>query len=405
MKVVIFSVILALITVSLVHISGSTQADTYTVINTNDSGPGSLRQAITDANNHVGANTITFNIPTSDPGYNASTGVWKIQPASALPQLTDDSTTIDGTTQVANKGNTNPGGPEIEIDGTNANANGFWISSANNTIQGLVINRFSESGVRIDGLAAIKNTIAGNYIGTDATGTVALGNSDGVLLRSGAKSNFIGGPTAGDRNLISGNNYSGINIFFSDSNRVSGNYIGTGVSSTENLGNTGNGVEMLSARGNIIGPDNLITNNGSQGVMVEGGNATGNTITQNSITGNNGLGINNIEGGNTDLTSPTIITVSYTFISGIAPSNSTVEIFSDPEDEGKIYEGTTVVDENGNFSWTGSLTGPNATATATDQDGNTSEFSDDMVVPVELVNFFASCYHGTVILLIRRRCC
>ena len=63
------------------------RAATYTVTNTKDSGVGSLRQAIIDANNNPGPDTISFNIPTWDSGYSSTTGVWIIRPFSSLPSL------------------------------------------------------------------------------------------------------------------------------------------------------------------------------------------------------------------------------------------------------------------------------------------------------------------------------
>ena len=79
-------------------------AATYTVTNSSDSGPGSLRQAILDANASAAVpHSIEFNIPKSDPGYQRSTpGVWTIQPASSLPSLTRGKTTVNGGTQKDN---------------------------------------------------------------------------------------------------------------------------------------------------------------------------------------------------------------------------------------------------------------------------------------------------------------
>jgi hypothetical protein len=100
------------------------RAAAYTVTNTNDSGSGSLRQAIIDANNNPGPDTIAFNIPTSDPGYSMFDGIWIILPLSPLPTLTDGNTIIDGATQTANQGDTNVAGPEVQIDGWHIGAGG-----------------------------------------------------------------------------------------------------------------------------------------------------------------------------------------------------------------------------------------------------------------------------------------
>ena len=87
-------------------------AATFTVINTNDSGAGSLRQAILDANASAGLDDIDFNIPTTDAGYGNWTGTtdywWKIILASDLPVITE-SVNINGFSQTNNIGNTNPG--------------------------------------------------------------------------------------------------------------------------------------------------------------------------------------------------------------------------------------------------------------------------------------------------------
>src|SRR5262249_40499628 len=112
---------------------------TFTVMNANDSGPGSLRQAILDSNAATGGtNTIAFNIP--------SAGVHTIIPVAALPTITNP-VIIDGTTEGINV----PGG-SIELDGASAGAtaNGFEVQAGSSTIKGLTINRFAGNGILLD---------------------------------------------------------------------------------------------------------------------------------------------------------------------------------------------------------------------------------------------------------------
>lgn len=240
---------------------GLARANTYTVINTADADSGSLRWVITQANSHAGPDTIAFNIPTTDPGYQTSDGSswWQIEPTSALPELTDDSTFIDGVTQTTNQGNTNPKGPEIELTGVSAGGgvNGLSSTSAHNRIQDLVIKRFSGYGIRFAGTGAHHNTVTGCYIGTDVTGEEDRGNSDsGIALLNGAGSNTIGGTTSAERNLISGNDYHGILISGSgtNSNYVIGNYTGVDRNGTAALSSVRNGIHIdRRARSNIIG--------------------------------------------------------------------------------------------------------------------------------------------------------
>src|SRR5262247_3435245 len=147
---------LAIIVGALSVFAATAQASTFVVTNTNNSGPGSLAQAILDANANLGADTIVFNIPGS--------GVQTISPASPLPTITDP-VTIDGYTQPGAIANTLAVGTNavllIELSGASANsAAGLTISAGNTTIRGLVINRFNFYGIYIqtnDG-----NTIAGS---------------------------------------------------------------------------------------------------------------------------------------------------------------------------------------------------------------------------------------------------
>jgi hypothetical protein len=178
------------------------------VTNTDDTGPGSLRQAILDANTNLGLDAIEFNIPGE--------GVHTIQPLSALPTVTDP-VVIDGYTQPGAQPNTLAVGSDavllVELDGSLAGsaASGLVITCGGSTVRGLVINRFAVDGIGISTLGG--NTIAGNYIGTDVTGTLRLGNgSFGVNVYGGAQSNCIGTngdgvADAGERNVISGNGF------------------------------------------------------------------------------------------------------------------------------------------------------------------------------------------------------
>jgi hypothetical protein len=237
-------------------------------------------------------------------------------------------------------------------------------------------------GVSIANGDTMSNTVSGNYIGTDVTGTVAIGNAAlGVHLNDGARHNVVGGATLEEGNLISGNGVNGVNIGDSDTmwNVVAGNYIGTDFSGTTALGNVGDGVHIDNgARLNVTGPANIIAHNGESGVKVVGADTFGNTITANSIYGNGRSGIINSEGGNDELPPPILIHVGTRIIRGTAPPNSSVEVFVDERGQGRTFQGTTVADGEGSFTFTlpvGALAGPKVTATAVDAEGNTSEFS------------------------------
>src|SRR3989442_1398523 len=256
------------------------RAATFFVISTNDNGPGSLRQAILDANANPGPDLIGFDIPGS--------GTRSIELMSALPEITD-AVTIDGTTQAGFSGM-----PLIELDGSkipDANASGLDIF-ASSTVRGLVINRFPGSGLF---LHASGNLIAGNFLGTDADGTTALGNLGMGILAIDSPNNVIGGTTAADRNVISGNGFFGVSItrgFFSglpaSGNVVLGNYIGTDVTGAVALGNHAQGLAIIKTPGNTIGGTsaaarNVISGNQSDGVFIWQPGSSGNLVQGNYI--------------------------------------------------------------------------------------------------------------------------
>jgi hypothetical protein len=260
----------------------------YTVSNTNDSGDGSFRQAILDANANPGADTITF----------AGSGVMTIQPLSQLPTI-HDTVTIDGTTESGYAGT-----PIIELDNTQGQPswNGLVIQANDCTIRGLVVHSFA-TGIWIDG--GNGNQIVGNFIGTDVTGALPLGNY-GVGVDVQGSNNTIGAPGAG--NLISASGNAGVYLFLpgSTGNVVQANRIGTDVTGTVALGNQ-TGVYVNQAAGTTVGGSaagagNLIAGHSGDGIVVQAGstviqgNLIGTDLTGANALGNQGNGIDVVQG-------------------------------------------------------------------------------------------------------------
>ena len=372
-----------------------------TVDGTCDSTHCSLFEAVNAASFNSGPDTITFNIPSSDPGCDGA-GVCTIRPTSYSLYLSDDETTIDGYTQPGASPNTNPFGQPINavlkivLDGSllpTCCPSGLDIRSANNVVRGLVIHGFYTG---IDVVDADGNRFEGNFIGTDVQGKTGLGNRcsgisiSGVQGGAGSSNNVVGGSNPQARNLISSNSCVGVEIGPTGNSRVQGNYVGSDVTGAAALPNNTDGIYIFNvSNDNLIGGTaegqaNLIAFNGGDGVEVSGDyGAKHNTITRNRIHSNTGKGIALPSGGNEGLAAPVITTASATQVSGTACSNCTIEVFSDANDEGAFYEGTITANSSGNWTFTkaGGLTGPYVTATATDANGNTSEFSAPVSVP------------------------
>ncbi len=478
--------------------SGASTATTFTVTNTADSGPGSLRQAIANANTNPGLDTIVFNIPGS--------GVQTIFPLSQLPPLSDPSgVLIDGLSQPGASCGSDPPSTSvllIEIDGANAgSAHGLWVTSSNNEIRGLVINNFEQDGICIEGGLdneyACYNRIHCNFIGTDPSGSLDKGNGRnqaslwaGVMIKQVpggyACENFV------EENLISGNYADGIAVWGPELpgdvylNHLNRNYIGTDITGTVDVGNdhegiclcegthdndanenliSGNDYEGVGIQGynnipygapilttnntianNTIGldvnlnplpntmagvaigeygqqvwgcatnnrvVDNIIAENGGGGVIVsedsvDTQNADQNLISTNSIYENTGLGIDlgndgvtlndpaDLDNGpNQEMNFPVITKATFfggnTIIAGTldtpSPEYTTIEVFKarlDPSGygEGETFVGSTTPDATGNWTLTVSTlsVGDYVTATATDSYQNTSEFSESVEV-------------------------
>jgi CSLREA domain-containing protein len=209
-------------------------------------------------------------------GFNLGTGTPTINVTSPLPEITEP-LTIDGATG---------GATRIELNGAGAGADtdGLTVSGGGSTLKGLVINRFSQNGIFLD--TGGGNTIQNCYLGTNAAGTLDLGNaSSGIYLES-SSNNTIGGTSGGTRNLISGNNAAGVAIFLGSSNNsVLGNYIGTDVSGALDLGNGIEGIAIDNSANNIIGGvtgGNVISGN-DVGLQIISAGSTGNQVLGNFI--------------------------------------------------------------------------------------------------------------------------
>ena len=165
----------------------------------------------------------------------------------------------------------------LDISGTtsvpNLNGGVALTLSSNNTIGGTtsvarnIISGNTTDGVNISGSTSTGNTVEGDYIGTDATGTIAVANGVGVVITTSATGNTIGGTTPGAGNLVSGN--SGNGIALSDagsSNLIQGNYVGTNAAGIIALPNASTGIGLNFSDNETIGGNtasarNLVSGN------------------------------------------------------------------------------------------------------------------------------------------------
>lgn len=278
-------------------------AATITVSNLNDTGAGSLRAAITQANASAGNDTIIFSVSGT------------ITVASPLPPLTDASgVTIDGSSS------SGPKVPLIEIRGYNGVSSvtgpGIDVQSSNNVIRGLAISgfrvnagrtEFTGAGIAVNGknggAPLTNNLIEYCYVGTDLAGSAAgpgggFNNPDaGIILEYGAQGTTV------QHNVISGNFGQGIYLFSdpglavaqqNNNNSIHDNYIGLNAAGSAALPNGLSGVFVGdSSNNNVIGPGNVISGNGGRnsgaryGVFISSGNnVTSGFISANVVKGN-----------------------------------------------------------------------------------------------------------------------
>jgi uncharacterized delta-60 repeat protein len=239
---------------------------------------GGILLSTTASNNIIGGITVAQrNIISGNTGFGINVDGANVTGTNILGNYIGLSAT--GTAAIANSWD------GIGLFNTNGNFVGNGTAAGRNVISG-------NTGRGITLNNADNNLIRGNYIGTDITGTVDLGNNDiGVLFDDGSSGNTLGGTSAGDPNLISGNNQNGVIIsgLGATNNSLLGNYIGTNISGTAALGNSFNGIGLYSqANNNIIGgsaagASNLLSGNVQNGIVMSGVGTNSNTVQGNLI--------------------------------------------------------------------------------------------------------------------------
>jgi parallel beta-helix repeat protein len=192
-----------------------------------------------------------------------------------------------------------PNGPNANLpNGILVNAPGNLIGGTTPAARNIISATTGTNGVglKFGGTTAINNVVQGNYIGTDPTGMTAVPNNDaGIQFFGGAGSTTIGGATPGSANVISGNLGPGITLAGNGAgNIVQGNLIGIASDNSKSLGNgkaglNFQGVSNTTVGGAASGAGNIIANNGAQGVRIDTG--INNNIQRNSIFNNGALGI------------------------------------------------------------------------------------------------------------------
>ncbi len=275
------------------------EAAVFTVSSNADSGAGTLRQAILDANAASGADSIIF----------SGAGRGTITLATPLPAITDAVNIADPIA---------PGDPRVVVingSGTTGAGNasiGLYIRAGGTVINGIAINGFGEAGIRMDtdGIGIDNgNTITGCYIGTNAAGTAAVPNLNRGILIVGTTGHMITG-----RGVISGNSGRGIDINAGGNATIVNTIIGPNAALSADIGNLSHGIQIVNSSGSTIGNStsgNTISGNNGSGIAIIGdiGSPASNNVIQNNYIGvgsggnvaleNNGSGVLIQGSGNT----------------------------------------------------------------------------------------------------------
>ncbi|HZY84043.1 MAG TPA: PKD domain-containing protein, partial [Gemmataceae bacterium] len=232
----------------------------FTVVNAADSGPGSLRQAVLDANASPGADAVRFSIPGA--------GAHTVSLLTPLPAVTDP-LTIDGSSQPGFAG-----APLVELSGAAlAGAPvGLWLAAPGSSVLALAVNRFAGHGLV---LQSGGDVVQGCYVGTSPAGAAAGNGYDGVVVLG------PGSLLAG--NVVSGNGRYGIDLMGAAKTVVQGDYVGTNAAGGAALPNGAGGVALLSGAAANVVANNVVSGNGGPGLLLSGAGTLGNGVYANRV--------------------------------------------------------------------------------------------------------------------------
>jgi hypothetical protein len=329
----------------------SPKGETIIVTSAEDNGSGSLREALQQARP---GDIITFDssvFPVGTPKV--------IYLQSALPGMERGYMTVDGSMAgVVLDGSRIPAGWDSAIQ----------VLSNNNIVRGLTLTNLSGAAIQISG--GQDNLIEDNVIGSSDYGIGLWGTN-------------------------------------TSRNRIKANHLGVMADGVTPQGNKSAGIIVMEgAHNNLIGPDNQIAFNGRNGIEISQAGTVGNTIFQNGIHDNAGLGIALAPGGNNNLTAPILMDFDLATgsASGMACPNCDILLYSDAGDEGSVFEGQTVANEEGIFSFekSSNFQGPILTATATDSQGNTSGLSLPTMGDKRIMQFQPGNVHPRTTLITRK---
>jgi hypothetical protein len=285
---------------------------------------------------------------------------------------------------------------KIELEGSGAGdaTVGIRVQADGCTIRGLVINQFGGNGLG-NGIEITNNVsdnlIIGNFIGTDVSGTTDLGNtSSGVSIFDGSDNNTVGGVNPADRNLISGNNIFGVGIDNSFGNVVQGNFIGTDLTGTQDLGNGFQGMilgassQSATVGGTSGGAGNLISGNDLGGIDLNGSDH----IVQGNLIGTDRSGslpLPNVGPG----IKVAVLNNTLTLIGGVAAGSGNIIAFNQTEgiflrDIGLDYSGILIL---GNSIFSNGALGIDLSAGGIPDGVTLNDAGDGDVGPNGLLNF------------------
>ena len=289
------------------------------------------------------------------------------------------------------------------------NTNHQTIGATANTDTTNVISGNRDDGIELRHKGVFTNRIRGNFIGTDFTGTLALPNQKAGIFINGSYDITIGGSSVGRGNVISSNQI-GIRIDSgATANIIQRDLIGTDIFGEKNLGNKSEGILIKASGHTTIGGMTPILANriAYNGVGIAISDSTGNSINGNSLSDNDSIGIRLTSGGNNLQKFPTLDsavetglnTIIYGRLVGKPNTAFTIELFTNEhchhsgfgEGEYLLARTTATTNSQGkasfNVSVSGSKEDSSLTATATDPDGNTSQFSACLHCPEVRIAF------------------